>query len=216
MLDVKEFDMQLLSLHEDGSIILSDIHSGETLMIFDCEATVFEVDSTQTFFITGNKQGEILKWTVPKGDGELDSGVLLQVKHKGAIGNLQLTIDSLKLLKNGKVLSKSKDGKLMYWDLEGQKILFNIICRSLCKLDVTSDEDYFAIGNQSGGIEIYSLEDGSLASVIKHKRSTKPVIACAFARSSDNIVFVGQDSLIWRLDYRKPEETGTDAETTTA
>ncbi|KAJ3165685.1 hypothetical protein HDU88_003878 [Geranomyces variabilis] len=70
-----------------------------------------------------------------------------------------------------------------------------------CRFDISSCGQYFCIGSNSGNVFVYSLGTGKLVTVLEHPRSTKAVLCCAFSADDRNIVYVGEDALIWRFDH---------------
>ncbi|KAI8925225.1 WD40-repeat-containing domain protein [Entophlyctis helioformis] len=99
------------------------------------------------------------------------------------------------------VLSKSTSGKMALWDAESKQTIHSFHLRggsNRCRFDVT----YVCVGTAVGTVSVYSLVTGRLISELRHKRSNKAVRCCAFSRHQRNIVFAGEDSFIWRFDYR--------------
>ncbi|KAJ3155976.1 hypothetical protein HDU89_005539 [Geranomyces variabilis] len=70
-----------------------------------------------------------------------------------------------------------------------------------CRFDISSCGQYFCIGSNSGNVFVYNLATGKLVTVLEHPRSTKAVLCCAFSADDRNIVYVGEDALIWRFDH---------------
>ncbi|KAJ3322216.1 hypothetical protein HDV06_003276 [Boothiomyces sp. JEL0866] len=99
-------------------------------------------------------------------------------------------------------------------EIETESVIhtFNTGDRNKCRLDVSDQNSYFCVGTDSGTVYIYSLIDGSLISEISHKRSSKSIKCCAFSRKCDNLVFVGEDALVWRFDYKPPTETSKETD----
>jgi WD40 repeat protein len=144
---------------------------------------------------TGQRDGSIKQWHIPEDlttVQSLSNGVITEFKHNGQI-------QSIKILNNNRLLTKSHHGLVIYWDRENNTPIHKYqVGKNACDPDVDSTQEYFCIGTDNGSIHIYSLKDGSLVKKLTHKRSSKSIKSCAFSRTNLNIVFVGQDSLVWR------------------
>ncbi|KAG0013865.1 hypothetical protein BGZ80_010793 [Entomortierella chlamydospora] len=66
---------------------------------------------------------------------------------------------------------------------------------------VVLDELFFCAGTSNGSVYIYNIDSGKTVTELKHRRSTKAIRTCIFARDSRTVICAGEDSFIWRYDY---------------
>lgn len=106
------------------------------------------------------------------------------------------------------VVSKSINGKIVYWNSETKEIIHKITVKggnNTCRFDVSPDNAFLCVGTSQASILVYDLNTAELIKELTHRRVTKAVRCCAFARGVDNILFAGEDAIIWRYDYVSKE-----------
>ncbi|KAJ3049868.1 hypothetical protein HK097_009144 [Rhizophlyctis rosea] len=231
----------LFSLSKDGSVRLWHVGAGRTLVVYDVKATALALHPYGTSFLTANTNGSVHDWDVPEDILNLPTEEAESVEVEHVTEGVKVAtasrlhggsyVDSIRYI-GDKVLSKSRDGKVLLWDPESSQVtklvmpleqdgdeqdadngIQQVIQKftikggddNRCRFDVTPDKKYFAIGNESGTVFIYNLSTGKLVTELRHKRCTKAVRCCAFSRNCRNLVFVGEDSFIWRFDYISDE-----------
>lgn len=96
-------------------------------------------------------------------------------------------LDCIRFAK-GKVLSKSVNGKVEYWDpVTLDKIrTFSIknTASNQCRFDVSLDELFFCVGTSNGSVFVYNIDSGKTVTELKYRRSTKAIRTCIFSRDS--------------------------------
>ncbi|KAF9149390.1 hypothetical protein BG015_008818 [Linnemannia schmuckeri] len=201
-------DDYLLSASKDGSVRMWNILTGKCLLIFEIKASVvcFNPNTEGKTFLTGGYNGEIREWSVPTLDSEPEEPIVVLANESRVLqsGLHSARIDCIRFAK-GKVLSKSVNGKVEYWDPETliQIRTFTIknTASNQCRFDVSLDELFFCVGTSNGSAYIYNIDTGRTVTELKHRRSTKAIRTCIFARDSRTVVCAGEDSFIWRYDY---------------
>ncbi|KAG0248307.1 hypothetical protein BG011_000220 [Mortierella polycephala] len=201
-------DEYLLSASKDGSVRMWNILTGKCLVIFEIKASVvcFNPTTEGRTFLTGGYNGEIRHWTVPDFNSEPEEPIVVPASESQMLfSNLHSArIDCIRFAKD-KVLSKSVNGKVEYWDPETlvQIRTFSIknTASNQCRFDVSLDQLFFCVGTSNGSVYIYNIESGKTVTELKHRRSTKAIRTCIFARDSRTVVCGGEDSFIWRYDY---------------
>ncbi|KAG9066430.1 hypothetical protein KI688_001656 [Linnemannia hyalina] len=192
-------DDYLISASKDGSVRMWNILTGKCLLVFEIKASVVT-------FLTGGYNGEIREWSIPTLDSEPEEPIVVLANDSRVLqsGLHSARIDCIRFAK-GKVLSKSVNGKVEYWDPESlaQIRTFNIknTASNQCRFDVSLDELFFCVGTSNGSVYIYNIDTGRTVTELKHRRSTKAIRTCIFARDSRTVVCAGEDSFIWRYDY---------------
>ncbi|KAJ3010871.1 hypothetical protein HKX48_007154 [Thoreauomyces humboldtii] len=167
--------------------------------------------------VTGGAKGAVRMWDAPTGilglkvrdveDGVFPIGI--RESMRGPFEFHCQIIDSIHFVRTEStshynILTKSRDGKVVLWDpVTEEKIHTYRTSRTPnpCRTALSSDHRSFCIGDSNGRIQVYSLVDGERRAELGHPRSNKAVKACAFSSDDRNIVYVGDDSLIWRFDH---------------
>ncbi|KAI1302823.1 hypothetical protein EDD11_005493 [Mortierella claussenii] len=201
-------DEYLLSASKDSTVRMWNILTGKCLFIFEYKASVvcFDPRTQGTSFLTGSYSGEIREWDIPAFDQDPEEPVVVPATDSRILqsGLHSARIDCIRFAKN-KVLSKSVNGKVEYWDPESLERIrtFNIknTASNQCRFDVSLDELFFCVGTSNGSVYIYNIEAGKAVTELKHRRSTKAIRTCIFSRDSRTVVCAGEDSFIWRYDY---------------
>ncbi|KAF9436533.1 hypothetical protein BGZ76_003686 [Entomortierella beljakovae] len=201
-------DEYLLSASKDGTIRLWNILTGKCLLIFEYKASVicFIPNSEGKKFLTGSYNGEIRVWDVPEYESEPDEPVVVLPNDSQLLQSSlhSARIDCIRFAKD-KVLSKSVNGKVEYWDYETLEHIRSFTIKNTasnqCRFDVSLDELFFCVGTSNGSAYIYNIETGRTVTELKHRRSTKAIRTCIFARDSRSVTCAGEDSFIWRYDY---------------
>ncbi|KAG0052538.1 hypothetical protein BGZ83_002469 [Gryganskiella cystojenkinii] len=201
-------DEYLLSASKDGSVRMWNIITGKCLFIFEIKASVvcFNPRTEGGTFLTGGYNGEIREWTVPSTETESGEAIVVHATESRVLQpNLHAArIDCIRFAKD-KVLSKSVNGKVEYWDPETLLSIrtFNIknTASNQCRFDVSMDELFFCVGTSNGSVYIYNIESGKSVTELKHRRSTKSIRTCIFSRDSRTVICAGEDSFIWRYDF---------------
>ncbi|KAF9335370.1 hypothetical protein BG006_000240 [Podila minutissima] len=201
-------DECLLSASKDGTVRMWNILTGKCLMIFEIKASVtcFNPNSDGQTFLTGGYNGEIREWTMPTLESDPEEPIVVLANDSRVLqsGLHTARIDCIRFAK-GKVLSKSVNGKVEYWDPSTlEKIrTFSIknTASNQCRFDVSMDELFFCVGTSNGSVYVYNIDSGKTVTELKYRRSTKAIRTCIFSRDSRTIVCAGEDSFIWRYDY---------------
>ncbi|KAG0274933.1 hypothetical protein BGZ95_009330 [Linnemannia exigua] len=186
-------DDYILSASKDGSVRMWNILTGKCLFIFEIKASVvcFNPNTEGNTFLTGGYNGEVREWPIPALDTEPEEPVVVLANESKVLqaGLHSARIDCIRFAK-GKVLSKSVNGKVEYWDPEtfAQIRTFTIknTASNQCRFDVSLDELFFCVGTSNGSVYIYNIDTGRTVTELKHRRT----VICA-----------GEDSFIWRYDY---------------
>ncbi|KAJ3035407.1 hypothetical protein HDV00_004005 [Rhizophlyctis rosea] len=204
----------VLSLSKDGTIRLWHLGAEKALAIYKQKATALALHPFGTSFLTANTDGSVSDWDIPEDVLNLSADEARTVPVENIVEGVKVAgpsrlhgssyVDSIRYVAEN-VLSKSVDGKILLWDPETSQVIRKFTVKgnenNRCRFDVTPDNQFFCIGNENGGVFIYNLTSGKLVSELRHKRSTKAIRCCAFTRNCRQIVFVGEDSFIWRFDY---------------
>ncbi|KAJ3272146.1 hypothetical protein HDV01_005911 [Terramyces sp. JEL0728] len=142
----------------DEGIFIWDLQ-GNINQRIACDATRITVDRSGTWLVAGNLSGSLYKVSLTGENGDLDINTVF-ISHATEIDYVQIVGDN--------VLTKSVDGKIVYWNLETESIIFtyNTRQKNKCRIDI-----------------------------------------------SDNLVFVGEDALVWRFDYKPPTDNLKEPET---
>ncbi|KAL1934388.1 hypothetical protein VTP01DRAFT_6570 [Rhizomucor pusillus] len=200
-------DNYILSTSRDGTIRLWDVDARKCLVIFEADATVtcFHPDGEK--FISGNSRGELREWKIPALNAAkgLDEPFTVEKKHSRLFKKMhgENYIDCIRFA-NGKVLSKSVNGRMEYWDAETETTIRSFRIRTgenFSRFDVSLDESFFCVGTSSGSVYVYNLQTGKMVSELSHRRSTKSVRCCTFTRDCRQVICAGEDGFIWRYDY---------------
>ncbi|KAF9098196.1 hypothetical protein BGX23_006800 [Mortierella sp. AD031] len=201
-------DDYLLSASKDGSVRMWNIITGKCLFVFEIKASVvcFNPNTEGKTFLTGGYNGEVREWSIPALESEPEEPIVVLANESQVLqsGLHSARIDCIRFAK-GKVLSKSVNGKVEYWDPETLTHIrtFNIknTASNQCRFDVSLDELFMCVGTSNGSVYVYNIDTGRTVTELKHRRSTKAIRACIFARDSRTVVCGGEDSFIWRYDY---------------
>ncbi|KAF9129990.1 hypothetical protein BGW39_003595 [Mortierella sp. 14UC] len=201
-------DDYILSASKDGSVRMWNILTGKCLFIFEIKASVvcFNPITEGKTFLTGGYNGEVREWPIPTLDIEPEEPVVVLANESRVLqaGLHSARIDCIRFAK-GKVLSKSVNGKVEYWDPETSAHIRTFTIKNTssnqCRFDVSMDELFFCVGTSNGSVYIYNIDTGRTVTELKHRRSTKAIRTCIFARDSRTVVCAGEDSFIWRYDY---------------
>lgn len=117
------------------------------------------------------------------------------LKSKVYFSSFDSFLDCIRFAK-GKVLSKSVNGKVEYWDpITLDKIrTFNIknTASNQCRFDVSMDELFFCVGTSNGSVYVYNIDSGKTVTELKYRRSTKAIRTCIFSRDSRYKLSTGQ------------------------
>ncbi|XP_063902228.1 uncharacterized protein LOC135121878 [Zophobas morio] len=140
---------------------------------------------------------------------EVSNGItekLLKRKHRKSI-------DSIKQLSTGYIISKSVDGEVLLWDCfkdELIKVLIkprmtSFVAETLSPLEVNFEGTFFCFGDEDGKVLVYDVQ-GKLISKLKHPKVKKMrITTCAFTNQSNQILCATEKSFIFRFDYISPE-----------
>ncbi|KAJ3311786.1 hypothetical protein HDV04_003798 [Boothiomyces sp. JEL0838] len=220
-----EYDIWLAVGDINGSIHILSVAESEELSTFTGHSgPIYDIISREKTIITCSDEGIFIwdlkgaiKHSIPCDASRIAidqlGSWLVAGNMSGSLYKIDLNDHSIQFV-GGNVLTKSVDGKIVYWNLETESIIhtFNTGDRNKCRLDVSAQLQYFCVGTETGLVNIYSLLDGSLVSEISHKRSSKSIKCTGFSRNCNNLVFVGEDALVWRFDYKPPVEALKEAE----
>ncbi|KAF8980761.1 hypothetical protein BGZ46_003723 [Entomortierella lignicola] len=205
-------DEYLLSASKDGTVRMWNILTGKCLLIFEYKASVvcFIPSAKGQVFLTGGYNGEVRQWNVPEFESEPGEPIVTPASESRILqSNLHSArIDCIRIA-NNKVLSKSVNGKVEYWDHETLQLIKTFTIKNTssnqCRFDVSLDELFFCVGTSNGSVYIYNIDTGRTVTELKHRRSTKAIRTCIFARDSRTVICAGEDSFIWRYDYATDE-----------
>ncbi|KAF9987544.1 hypothetical protein BGZ75_000436 [Mortierella antarctica] len=201
-------DNYLLSASKDGSIRMWNILTGKCLLIFEMKASVvcFNPNTEGRTFLTGGYNGEVREWSVPDLELEPEEPIVVLANESRVLQSAlhSARIDCIRFAK-GKVLSKSVNGKIEYWDATTLQHIRTFTIKNTasnqCRFDVSLDELFFCAGTSNGSVYIYNIETGKTVTELKHRRSTKAIRTCIFSRDCRTVICAGEDSFIWRYDY---------------
>ncbi|KAF9902720.1 hypothetical protein EC991_004607 [Linnemannia zychae] len=201
-------DDYILSASKDGSVRMWNILTGKCLFIFEIKSSVvcFNPNTEGKTFLTGGYNGEVREWSIPTLDTEPEEPIVVLANESRVLqsGLHSARIDCIRFAK-GKVLSKSVNGKIEYWDPETLAHIRTFTIKNTasnqCRFDVSLDELFFCAGTSNGSVYIYNIDTGRTVTELKHRRSTKAIRTCIFARDSRTVICAGEDSFIWRYDY---------------
>ncbi|KAF9586628.1 hypothetical protein BGW38_000690 [Lunasporangiospora selenospora] len=170
-------DEFLLSASKDGTVRMWNILTGKCIAIFEIKASVvcFDPTSDGRTFLTGGYNGEIREWRVPEEIVEMQNPegntiVIPVTENRVLQQNLHTArIDCIRFAK-GKVLSKSVNGKVEYWDPKTLEHIRSFTIKNTasnqCRIDVRYLEaafhcyyySAFALLAEPYGVCILSLE----------------------------------------------------------
>ncbi|KAF9346889.1 hypothetical protein BGX26_001608 [Mortierella sp. AD094] len=201
-------DEYLLSASKDGTVRMWNILTGKCLLIYEYKASVvcFIPSANGRVFLTGSYNGEVREWNVPEFESEPEEPIVVLLNESRLLQSAlhSARIDCIRIAKN-KVLSKSVNGKVEYWDHETLQHIRSFTIKNTasnqCRFDVSLDELFFCVGTSNGSVYIYNIDSGKTVTELKHRRSTKAIRTCIFARDSRTVICAGEDSFIWRYDY---------------
>ncbi|KAG0328474.1 hypothetical protein BGZ99_005169 [Dissophora globulifera] len=201
-------DEYLMSASKDGTVRMWNILTGKCLFIFEYKASVvcFNPNTQGRTFLTGSYNGDIREWDIPELELEPEEPIVVLLNDSRLLqsGLHSARIDCIRFAK-GKVLSKSVNGKVEYWDPETLQQIRTFTIKNTasnqCRFDVSLDELFFCVGTSNGSVYIYNVESGRTVTELKHRRSTKAIRTCIFSRDSRTVICGGEDSFIWRYDY---------------
>ncbi|KAG0234063.1 hypothetical protein BGW42_006929 [Actinomortierella wolfii] len=202
-------DHYLLSASKDSTVRLWNILTGKCICIFEIKASVtcFNPNTDGRTFLSGGYNGEVREWEIPDlGGVDPDEPILISADNSRLLHPKlhAARIDCIRFCQ-GKVLSKSVNGKIEYWDPNTLEIIRTFTIKNSasnqCRFDVSMDQLFFCVGTSNGSTYIYNVESGKMVTELKHRRSTKAIRTCVFTRDSRSVVCGGEDSFIWRYDY---------------
>ncbi|KAJ3082534.1 hypothetical protein HK102_001613 [Quaeritorhiza haematococci] len=210
----------LLSIAQDGTARLWHFGLKKCICSYSVRATSAAFHPSGLSFVTGAHNGDIQRWEISQdilllSEAEAEKVPLEHIDE--AISTIPskkinngAAIDCIKFVGEDKLLSKSVNGKVVYWNLETLEDIHVIQIKgglsNACRFDVSSNNQYFCVGNGNGAIFVYNLETGKCVSELRHRRSTKAVRCVVFARDMRNIIYVGEDSIVWRYDFVVPRK----------
>ncbi|KAF9974875.1 hypothetical protein BGZ73_001650 [Actinomortierella ambigua] len=201
-------DNYVLSASKDCTVRLWNILTGKCLCVFEIKASVtcFNPNTKGRTFLTGGYNGEIREWEIPEFDVDPEEPILISADNSRLLHPKlhAARIDCIRFCQ-GKVLSKSVNGKIEYWDPASLEIIRTFTIKNSasnqCRFDVSMDQLFFCVGTSNGSTFIYNVESGRMVTELKHRRSTKAIRTCVFTRDSRSVVCGGEDSFVWRYDY---------------
>ncbi|ORX61578.1 WD40 repeat-like protein [Hesseltinella vesiculosa] len=204
-------DKHIVSVSKDGTVCLWDVPNERCLVVFqvDCNVICFHPDGKR--FISGSSKGEFREWVLPEA---MDACLNADGEHEPLVidkSNSKLLkkmhgdnpIDCIRFAQ-GKVLSKSINGRMEYWDMDSDESIRSFRIKTgecYSRFDVSLDEGYFCVGSSHGRVYIYNLNTGKQLAELSHRRSTKTIRCCAFSRDCKQILCGGEDGFLWRYDY---------------
>ncbi|KAF9997369.1 hypothetical protein BGZ65_007054 [Modicella reniformis] len=183
--------------------VLSLARSKELVRLSGHSHTVTDIQphpAKDECLLSASKDGTVRMWNILTGKCLL----VFEYKASAVCFNPGTQGHCIRFAK-GKVLSKSVNGKVEYWDPETLRRIrtFSIknTASNQCRFDVSLDELFFCVGTSNGSAYIYNIETGRSVAELKHRRSTKAIRTCVFSRDSRAVICAGEDSFIWRYDY---------------
>ncbi|KAJ3395488.1 hypothetical protein HDU92_005742 [Lobulomyces angularis] len=209
----------LVSLSVDGTIKIWYLPIANYICTINVKGTSACFNSSGDTIFCGNNQGEILKFKLPNFNFENiklnnDEKIKIQtfsILKAGKKFHQNSKISKLNIIDDTFILSQSENGKILYWNFNTEEIIHSFIIKDgknygSCKFELSLDNKYFCVGNNYGGVFIYDLNKGTLLHELKHKRAQKPVKSVAFNKDCKNLIFTGEDGLIFRFDYIDEEK----------
>jgi len=200
----------LLSVSNDNTIRLWDIHARKPfpncVQTWEMAATVAAFSSDGIKFFAGGSNGSVLQFEITYFSGTSNlTPIVLKAEKRHHTHH----IDCIKFLED-KLVTKSTDGRILIWSPETGKISVEMKIPDSKQLssrfDLSRDGRFLCVGNGEGIAYIFRTEDGGLVKRVEYRRSKVPIKCCVFNRDSTNLLYVTNDSHIWRFAYVDPEE----------
>ncbi len=207
----------LASASKDGTVKLWNIHKQEQLASWSMTAaapTSLVFAPSCKSIICGLSNGTLTEITI---GSKIIEPLKTQDKKHGA------AIDCIRWIDRDRLVSKSVDGRLLIWDKHSGKVHAELKVSNTnkvpSKFDISQDAQFLCVGNSEGVVTIFKIDTGKATNKLEHKRSRHAVKSCVFSTDTRydlctspltvlrNILYVTQDSHLWRFDYNEQPST---------
>lgn len=196
VLDLQMIDNErLLSCSADGYIHEWNLQTKQSTRCIQFKAVVLALPPRpSSYFLVGDCEGAISRFSL-----DTDSIQLVDL-----IARHQTTIDCISIIADSCIFSKSLDRNIRQWSHDCKNLILELASESFsekCQMGINSN--LLAMGTNMGGVKIFASSDFREIHEISHKKSTKPIRACAFSKKGD-LIFGGDDGLVFRYSCFKP------------
>eukprot|EP00239_Pterosperma_sp_CCMP1384_P006384 CAMPEP_0197855820 /NCGR_PEP_ID=MMETSP1438-20131217/27333_1 /TAXON_ID=1461541 /ORGANISM="Pterosperma sp., Strain CCMP1384" /LENGTH=229 /DNA_ID=CAMNT_0043471061 /DNA_START=101 /DNA_END=790 /DNA_ORIENTATION=+ len=172
--------------------------------------------------ITGHKNGALKTWELPSmksaGKRKRESTCQVVSALEGAktipfSESHDKPIDCIRHLSTGQLVTKSLDGRINIWDMDGKERVHALKvpgCPPTSEpstFGVTTAGDYLAAGNQAGDVFVYHIgKDGSRVATCKpHQKVNGPVKAAAISADCRQVLSIIGAGFVCRHEYIPPQ-----------
>ncbi|KAK3240882.1 hypothetical protein CYMTET_49314 [Cymbomonas tetramitiformis] len=229
----------LLTSSKDGTMRVWDWEQEKCLTVFEANtvtAVAFDLDGTAV--ITGHSNGSLRLWDLPlkempgakrKRETAYES-VAARVSMREASRLLQLAengheraVDCLRMLSDGRLITKSVDGRIYIWQYNNTTPLNRIHAMKVpgcpqttdyfSSFGVTTSGDFLAAGNNSGEVYVFNTTSGTKVANFSPTKVSDTVRACEISDDCRHVLAVFGDGFIWRYEFVDPALVeGTDSQ----
>mmetsp|Transcript_4246 Transcript_4246/g.7218 ORF Transcript_4246/g.7218 Transcript_4246/m.7218 type:complete len:389 (-) Transcript_4246:20-1186(-) len=227
------------SVSKDGTVRVWDYANEACVRIMEADATCASFRPDGSGIVTGNSAGQLHFWEIPleptaaakrKRATAKDSPAAVVKKSEGAVvlkaaskeTAHSAAIDCLRHLPDGRLASKSVDGRLFTWDaatMERQLAVKIPGCPpgSLPSLfGFNKSAAFLAAGNANGDVYVFDAQSGERMAHMKPGRVSAPVRAAAINDDCTHVLACYGAGFVWRFEFIPPasvkEEEGGEGE----
>jgi len=228
----------VLSASRDKTIRLWHVDAAKCLAIFHFETPLLAIHPSGSRFVCAGKGGALREFDIPlaalglqpqskshKKNVENDyasplsslSSISDITENRTLKKHHQTTVDCVRYLSDGQIVSKSVGGRIYVWNSEDGEVYKEFRVKNpsesssdISHFDISRCEKFICAGNSQGSVFIFSMgregsAGNSLLKTLSHRRAHTPIRACAFSHDCRNVLIITSEPYIWRWDYISPE-----------